>query len=164
MVKIGLLSDTHSYLDQAVYKYFDQCDEIWHAGDIGNPNLIDEIKKFKPVRAVYGNIDGTEIRKEFPEIQSFTIEELKVVILHIGGYPPRYNSFSKPILIRHRPGLFICGHSHIAKAMYDQNLKLLHLNPGAAGKEGFHQVRTLMRFGVNGNKIENLEIIELAKR
>ena len=164
MVRIGLLSDTHSFLDDAVFKYFDECDEIWNAGDIGNPELIKKLGAFKPTRAVYGNIDGAEIRSIFPEVQYFMIESVKIIIIHIGGYPPKYNSISKPILVKHKPTLFICGHSHIAKAMYDQQLKLLHLNPGAAGKEGFHLVRTLMRFNINEDKIEKLEVIELAKR
>lgn len=163
-MKIGLLSDTHSYLDKAVFTYFKDCDEIWHAGDFGNMELIEELAAFKPLRGVYGNIDGKDIRLQYPEHLRFTCEGLDVWMTHIGGYPGKYSPLVKPEISKHPPKLFICGHSHILKVQYDPKLELLHLNPGAAGKQGWHQVRTLMRFDINGGKIENLEVIELNPR
>lgn len=164
MKKIGLLSDTHSYLDDAVFKHFENCDEIWHAGDFGNRAVIDALKSFKPFRGVYGNIDGKDVRSECPEHLRFDCEGVDVWMTHIGGYPGRYAAAVKSIIIENSPKLFICGHSHILKVQYDQKLGLLHLNPGAAGKQGWHKVRTLMRFDLNLGKIENLEIIELSNR
>lgn len=163
MKKIGLLSDTHNYLDDAVFKHFEQCDEIWHAGDFGNVELADKLATFKPLRGVYGNIDGQDIRTVYPEHLRFRCEEVDVWMTHIGGYPGRYNPKIRLEIQRNPPQLFVCGHSHILKVMFDQKLKCLHLNPGAAGKQGWHAVRTLMRFNIEGNKIEGLEVIELAK-
>lgn len=164
MTKIGLLSDTHGYIDPNVYKYFADVDEIWHAGDIGNLSTLQELQDFKPVRAVYGNIDGTEIRKECPEIQEFTIDGVQVFIIHIGGYPNRYSKGVSQLLQQSKPNLFISGHSHILKVMHDKKLNLLHMNPGAAGFHGFHKVKTLLRFDIDQGKIDNLEVIELGKR
>lgn len=164
MLKIGLLSDTHGFLDPSIYKYFNECDEIWHAGDLGTIEVFDELSKFKPVRAVFGNIDGHIIRSAMPENLYFEIEGLKVFITHIGGYPGRYNQVVKEFLKSNDTGLFICGHSHILKVMFDQTFKLLHINPGAAGNHGFHQVKTLIRFEINNGKPQNLEVIEIGKR
>ena len=164
MKKIGLISDTHSFLHPRVKHHFEKCDEIWHAGDIGNIELADELAKFKPFKAVYGNIDGTEIRKVYPKNLRFTIEGVDVLITHIGGYPGRYDQRIVKEIVINPPKLFICGHSHILKALPDHKLGLLHLNPGAAGKVGFHQVLTLMRFEVDKGEIKNLEVIELEKR
>ncbi|MDF3076301.1 MAG: metallophosphoesterase family protein [Sphingobacteriaceae bacterium] len=164
MVKIGLLSDTHSYLDDAVFKYFDECDEIWHAGDIGNVAVADKLAAFKPFKAVYGNIDGREVRQTYPENLRFKCEELDVWITHIGGYPGRYDPKIKVEIYANPPKLFICGHSHILKVIFDKKISCLHLNPGAAGKAGWHKVRTLLRFCVSEEKIHTLEAIELGNR
>lgn len=164
MKKIGLISDTHSYLHPRVKHHFAHCDEIWHAGDIGNLSLADELAAFKPLRAVYGNIDGSEVRKVYPEHLRFTLEGVDIWMTHIGGYPKRYDLRVRDEIKKNPPKLFICGHSHILKAMPDPQLNLLHLNPGAAGKVGFHQVLTLMRFEIDNGKIQNLEVIELEKR
>lgn len=164
MTKIGLISDTHAYLDEAVFKYFEHCDEIWHIGDFGNAYVADQLEGFKPLRGVYGNIDDQGLRLRFPEDLRFRCEEVDVWLTHIGGYPGKYAPRIKKKIIEDAPQLFITGHSHILKVMYDQKLKCLHLNPGAAGKQGWHKVRTLMRFEINGSKIEHLEIIELAGR
>jgi hypothetical protein len=164
MKRIGLLSDTHSYLDPAVFKHFQECDEIWHAGDIGEIEVLDELNKFKPTRAVYGNIDAAIIRKECPLHQRFMCEGVDVWITHIGGYPKRYSPPIKEAIKKNPPKLFISGHSHILKVMYDKDLGLLHMNPGAAGKHGFHKVKTLLRFTIDGKEIKDLEVIELGKR
>ncbi|MEQ8908646.1 MAG: metallophosphoesterase family protein [Vicingaceae bacterium] len=164
MKRIGLISDTHSYLHPRVKHHFKDCDEIWHAGDIGNILVADEMKKWKPFRAVYGNIDGAEIRKEYPKHLRFNLEGVDVWITHIGGYPNRYDRRVFEEIQQNPPKLFICGHSHILKAVPDPKLGLLHLNPGAAGKVGFHQVLTLMRFSLISGKIKDLEVIELEKR
>ena len=164
MLKIGLLSDTHGFLDPAIYKYFKDCDEIWHAGDLGSIQVFDELVKFKPTRAVYGNIDGHIIRSAMPEHIYFEVEGLKVYITHIGGYPGRYNLEVKSFLQKNATNLFICGHSHILKVMYDKTFNLLHINPGAAGNHGFHQVKTLIRFEISEGKPQNLEVIEIGKR
>lgn len=164
MTRIGLLSDTHGYLDDAVLTHFDRCDEIWHAGDFGDIAVADTLSAFKPLKGVYGNIDGSIIRNTYPEDLRFTCEAVDVWMTHIGGYPGRYNARIKQEIQRHPPQLFICGHSHILKVMYDQKLQCLHLNPGAAGKQGWHKVRTLLRFSIDDNRIENLEAIELAAR
>jgi len=164
MVKIGLISDTHSYLHPRVKHHFAECHEIWHAGDIGNLALADELASFKPLKAVYGNIDGAEIRRVHPKNLRFNCEGVDVWITHIGGYPNRYDRRVYDEIMTSPPDLFICGHSHILKAMPDKKLGLLHLNPGAAGKVGFHQVLTLMRFELNKGKVENLEVIELEKK
>ncbi|HIX54696.1 MAG TPA: metallophosphatase family protein [Candidatus Sphingobacterium stercoripullorum] len=164
MRKIGLLSDTHGYLDPSVFQYFQDCDEVWHAGDIGSVEIIEQLSKFKPLKAVFGNIDDQAVRQLCPEHQQFQCEQVDVWITHIGGYPGRYSSLVSRELKANPPALFIAGHSHIVKVQYDKNLKLLHLNPGAVGKQGWHTVRTLMRFEINGDRIENLELIELGKR
>jgi putative phosphoesterase len=164
MLKIGLLSDTHGYLDDAVFKYFKECDEIWHAGDIGTIEVFDTLNKFKPTRAVFGNIDGHIIRSAMPENLYFEIEGLKVFMTHIGGYPNRYNQAVKSFIKQNPVDLFICGHSHILKVMYDPTFKLLHINPGAAGNHGFHHVKTLVRFQIEEGKPKALEVIEMGKR
>ena len=164
MVKIGLLSDTHNYLHPNIYEHFKNVDKIWHAGDIGNIAITDELTEFKPLRAVYGNIDGGDIRKHHPEYQVFTIENIKVLMIHIGGYPPRYNDRSKALIDYHKPDLFVCGHSHILKVMPDNKRNLLHLNPGSCGRYGQHKVKTIMRFDILENHIDNLEIIELHEK
>ncbi len=161
MTKIGLLSDTHSYLDEKIFKYFANCDEIWHAGDIGNIQLADKLSAFKPLRAVYGNIDGQDIRIVYPKHLRFMCENVDVWITHIGGYPNNYSKEVKPGIFRNPPKLFICGHSHILKVIYDKKLNLLHINPGAAGKSGYQQVRTLIRFTIDNKNIKDMEIIEL---
>jgi hypothetical protein len=163
-MKIGLLSDTHSFFPDEIYKYFEKCDEIWHAGDIGSMEVVEKIRAFKPLRAVWGNIDGQEMRKEFPLDLTVQVEGMKIWMTHIGGYPGKYAARIKKQLEITRPQLFICGHSHILKVIQDKELNLLHLNPGAAGIEGFHQVRTLMRFEIKQGKINNLEVIELGPR
>jgi len=164
MKKILLLSDTHSYIDSQILKFVKQADEVWHAGDIGTIEVMDTIRKIKPVRAVFGNIDDALIRSEFPLDLKFTIENVYVWITHIGGYPNRYDFRIKEEISKNPPKLFISGHSHILKVMFDKKLNLLHMNPGAAGKHGFHQVRTMLRFEIDDDKISNLEIIELEKR
>ena len=163
MKKIGLISDTHSYLHPKIFEYFIECDEIWHAGDVGNASIIDELAKFKTIRAVYGNIDGQEIRKVCPKNQRFLCEEVDVWITHIGGYPDRYSSDVREDIKKNPPNLFISGHSHILKVMYDKKLNLLHMNPGAAGKYGIHKLITMLRFSIDGKEIKNLEVIELPK-
>lgn len=164
MTKILLLSDTHSYMDDDILKYVKQADEVWHAGDIGNLEVSDAIKQLKPLRAVYGNIDDAKMRVEFPENNRFMCEGVDVWITHIGGYPGAYNMRIRDDLRANPPKLFICGHSHILKVMPDKKLNLLHMNPGAAGKHGFHKVRTMLRFTIDGSKIDNLEVIEFDKR
>lgn len=164
MLRIGLLSDTHGYWDEKYATYFKDCDEIWHAGDIGSDILAAKLALLKPLRAVYGNIDGQTIRLSYPKIAHFTVEEVKVMMTHIGGYPGRYNPEIRPELYATRPNLFIAGHSHILKVAFDKNLNCLYINPGAAGKSGFHQVRTLVRFVIDGTNIRDLEVIELGSR
>ncbi|MDF1672621.1 MAG: metallophosphoesterase family protein [Vicingaceae bacterium] len=164
MMRIGLISDTHSFLDEKVAKYFEECDEIWHAGDVGNIDVIKQLTKIKPVRGVYGNIDGQEIRKLFPKHLKFTCEEVKVWITHIGGYPNRYSIDVRDRIKTNPPNLFISGHSHILKVMFDKKLNFLHINPGAAGKSGFHKVKTLIRFTIDKKEIKDLEVIELGPR
>jgi hypothetical protein len=159
--KILLLSDTHSYIDDRILEYAKNADEIWHAGDFGNLEVIDELKKVGKLRGVFGNIDDAKIRAEFPEIAIFECEKVKVFMIHIGGYPHKYAPRVKEKLKEEKPQIFISGHSHILKVMYDKELEILHLNPGAAGKHGWHKMRTMLRFEVNGEKIENLEVIEL---
>lgn len=162
MKKIGLLSDTHAYWDERYREYFAGCDEIWHAGDIGSPELAARLAVLKPFRGVYGNIDGQPIRVLYPKIARFKVEEVSVLMTHIGGYPGRYEPDIKKELLADTPQLFISGHSHILKVMYDKKLGCLHINPGAAGKSGFHKVRTLVRFTIDGATIKDLEVIELA--
>jgi len=164
MTKILLLSDTHSYIDEAILKYVKQADEVWHAGDIGDLKVTDAIKALKPLRAVYGNIDDAKARTEFPENNRFTCEEVEVWMTHIGGYPPKYNMRTRDLIKVNPPRIFICGHSHILKVIPDKRYNLIHMNPGAVGKHGFHKVRTMLRFTIDGKKIENLEVIEFPKR
>ncbi|GGG51537.1 phosphoesterase [Croceivirga lutea] len=164
MTKVLLLSDTHSYIDNTILKYAKQADEIWHAGDIGNLAVTDKLKKIAPLKGVYGNIDDHNIQKEFPEHNRFFCEGVDVWITHIGGYPHKYNIRVKDEIKKNPPRLFICGHSHILKVMNDKSLGLLHMNPGACGKHGFHQVRTMLRFTIDKENISNLEVIELGKR
>lgn len=164
MKKILLLSDTHSYIDDQILKFVKQADEVWHAGDIGDIKVLDILKELKPVRAVYGNIDNNIVRSELPLNNKFTIENVSVWMTHIGGYPNRYDIKIRDEIKLNPPKLFISGHSHILKVMFDKKLNLLHMNPGAAGKNGFHKVRTMLRFQIENDKITNLEIIELAKR
>ena len=164
MKKILLLSDTHSYIDQQILKFARQADEVWHAGDIGDLKVTDTLKKIKPLRAVYGNIDDKDARAEFPLDLKFTIENITIWMTHIGGYPNKYNLRIREEIKQNPPKIFISCHSHILKVQYDKKLELLHLNPGAAGKHGFHKIRTMLRFEVDKSDIKNLEIIELAKR
>lgn len=164
MKNILLLSDTHSHIDTQILKYVHLADEVWHAGDIGSLNVTDTIKAIKPLKAVYGNIDDATIRVTFPEHQRFFCEDVAVWMTHIGGYPGRYDKRIREELYKNPPKLFICGHSHILKVVRDKTLNLLHMNPGAAGKHGFHPVRTMLRFTVEGDALKNLEVIELGKR
>lgn len=164
MQRIALLSDTHNYLDEKIFKYFESCDQIWHAGDIGTITIMDQLERIKPVKAVYGNIDGQDVRKVYPKDLCFMCENVKVYITHIGGYPDRYSAEAREIIKKERPKLFICGHSHILKVMFDKKYDLLHINPGAAGMHGFHKVKTLVRFTIDKDKIRDLEVIELGAR
>lgn len=164
MTRIGLLSDTHSWWDDRYKKYFDNCDEIWHAGDIGSMNIINKLQSINPLRAVYGNIDGAEIRSICPEFLRFKVEDIDVLMTHIGGYPGKYNPKVKQIMDIAPPQLFVCGHSHILKVMYDKKYHCLHINPGAAGNYGFHTVRTLICFTIDKKEIKDLEVIELKEQ
>ncbi len=166
MLKIGLLSDTHSHLDPKVFQYFAECDEVWHAGDFGAPAVAEQLQAFKPLRGVFGNIDGKEIRAQFPENQRFEVEGMPVFMTHIGGYPGRYDARVRQILRDNPPrdGLFICGHSHILKVIPDATLGFLHINPGACGLEGWHKVKTLVRFTLDAGKISDLQVIELGTK
>lgn len=164
MVKIGLLSDTHSNLDPKIFEYFQEVDEIWHAGDIGSIEVTDQLKKFKPLRAVFGNIDDHILRREFPEFNRFTIENVEVLMTHIGGKPGKYAKPALDAIQEKVPKLFICGHSHILLVKMDPKFNMLWMNPGACGIKGFHQVKTLLRFQIEGDKIQNLEAIEIGKR
>lgn len=164
MKKILLISDTHSHLDEALLKHIDAADEVWHAGDIGNIELTDKLKALKPLKAVYGNIDDTIVRKEFPKNLIFLCEDVKVFITHICGQPTNYLKEVKDILLQEKPKLFICGHSHILKVMYQQQYDVLHMNPGACGIHGFHQVKTVLRFVIDGSEIKDLAVIELGNR
>lgn len=163
-MKIGLISDTHSFLDPKVFDHFGSCDEIWHVGDFGDPEVLDALKNFKPTKGVYGNIDGQKIRVECPEKLIFEIEGVKVYMVHIGGTPPRYAKGVRQDLLIHKPDLFICGHSHILKVVRDHSLNLLYMNPGAAGRHGFHKIRTILRFDIDSGSPKNLEVIELGSR
>jgi uncharacterized protein len=165
MKRIGLMSDTHSHLDPKVKQYFAECDEIWHAGDIGNIKVADELEIFKPFRAVYGNIDeNTAIEHRYPLDLRFECEGLDVWMTHIGGYPTKYNPRVRKIIMQNPPKLFISGHSHILKVMRDIELDLIHINPGACGLEGWHKVKTLVRFSIENGKIFDLEVIEMGKK
>ncbi len=178
MKRIGLISDTHGWLDEKVFEYFKDCDEVWHAGDFGSMELVDQLRCKWPdlpfgqsdrggqtrLKGVYGNIDGNEIRSIYPEQLVFMCEEVKVMMRHIGGSPPRYNPETKKQLAIHKPQLFISGHSHILKVIYDDKINCLHMNPGAAGKQGWHKVRTIIRFVIDLKDMKNCEVIELGKR
>jgi putative phosphoesterase len=163
-MKIGLLSDTHGYLDEKVFDYLKNCDEVWHAGDIGSKELADKLETFKPLKAVYGNIDDPEMQQRYVEDLWFKCEDATVLITHIAGSPPNYNSRIKKIFEEKTPDILVCGHSHILKIIPDKKHNLLYLNPGAAGNQGFHHMKTLLRFEVTGKKVANMEVIELGKR
>lgn len=164
-MKIGLLSDTHSFLDPKILTYFKDCDEIWHAGDIGDRLVADELEKSKPFRAVFGNIDDKDLRVRYPEDLWFTCEGLTIWMTHIGGAPPNYNPRIRKVFKEKIPDIFICGHSHILRVKKDPNFKnLLYINPGAAGNQGFHPIKTILRLEIIGMEIKNLEVIELGKR
>lgn len=166
MTRIGLISDTHGFLDEAVFKHFENCDEVWHAGDFGEGvfQKFKEFNKFQKFKGVYGNIDEQEIRSELPEQLIFLCEGVKIMIRHIGGSPPKYNPETRKELAIHKPQLFISGHSHILKVLYDDKINCLHMNPGAAGKQGWHKVRTIIRFVIDRKNIKYCEVIELGKR
>jgi uncharacterized protein len=163
-MKIGLLSDTHGFLDDAVFQHFSECDEVWHAGDFGSPEILARLRGFKPLRGVYGNIDGGQLRTELPQDLYWECEGVRVFMTHIGGYPGNYDARAGREVRRLRPGLFICGHSHILKVMRDPALALIHMNPGACGHHGWHVVRTILRFTVAAGKISAVEAIELGPR
>lgn len=164
MKRIGLMSDTHGYVDPKVFEYFKDVDEIWHAGDVGSIDVIDQLEKFKPVKGVYGNIDNAELRMVWPKDQVFYCEEMKVCITHIAGKPGRYNREAFGLIKKEKPQIFVCGHSHILLVKFDSLINALWLNPGACGFKGFHQVKTLLRFTINKDKIEDMEIVEIGKR
>ena len=165
MKYIGLISDTHGFLDPKVFQYFKDCDEIWHAGDIGTEEVLSELESFRPLKAVFGNIDGGVVRQSLPEEIIFDCEGLKIYMTHIGGSPGKYNAKVKKTILETKPAIFICGHSHILKVISDPVYKpLLYLNPGAAGVHGFHQVRTLLRFKLDKGKVQDMQVIELGKR
>ncbi|MGN6647744.1 MAG: metallophosphoesterase family protein [Cytophaga sp.] len=164
-MKIGLISDTHSFLDNSVFDYFKECDEIWHAGDFGNVSVYDQLNAFKPTIGVYGNIDGQDVRIVLKEDLFFEREGVKIYMTHIGGSPGKYSARVKEQILNYKPAVFVCGHSHILRIMSDPAYgNMLYLNPGAAGKEGFHKIRTIMRFEFNAGKIEKLQVIELGMR
>lgn len=163
MKRIGLLSDTHGMLSDKTRKFLEDVDEIWHAGDIGTVELADELEQFKPLKAVYGNIDNYQLRRMFPETLRFFCEELEVLMTHIGGYPGRYDARIRAELYAKPPKLFICGHSHILKVVHDKKLNCLHINPGAAGNKGFHNVCTAMRFVVDKDQLRDLEVHEFKR-
>lgn len=164
MFRIGVLSDTHGFFDPRIAAYFEECDEIWHAGDVGDYDVILKLNYIAPVIAVYGNIDGSTIRSRYPGHQRHLREGLDIWMTHIGGYPGNYDPRVKPAIFSHPPGLFISGHSHILKVIPDKKLGFLHINPGAAGRNGLHKVRTLVRFEVENGRIGNLDVIELGAR
>lgn len=160
MTKIGLLSDTHGTLPDKAFDFFGPCKQIWHAGDIGKVEVLDQLEAFRPVKAVFGNIDGQDIRLRTPEIITETVEGVTISMIHIGGYPGRYQPKAREIILKENPNLFISGHSHILKVMFDKKHNLLHINPGAAGKSGLHQKITMVRFDVENGEIKNLEVFE----
>jgi putative phosphoesterase len=162
-MQVGLLSDTHGFLDEAIFTYFEKCEEVWHAGDFG-PDVLDQLKMFKPVRGVFGNIDGAEVRAELAKNLEWECEGVRVYMTHIGGYPGHYDPRAKRELLERKPNLFLCGHSHIARVMRDPELNLLHMNPGACGRIGWHQERTVLRFTVQAGKVGNVELIKLGTR
>jgi putative phosphoesterase len=163
-MQVGLLADSHGFLDEAIFTHFAKCDEVWHAGDFGPVEVLDRLKAFKPIRGVFGNIDGAEIRSELPQDLEWQCEGVRVYMTHMGGYPGHYDSRAGKKILELKPDLFICGHSHIARVMRDQNLKLLHMNPGACGRMGWHLKRTVLRFTVDGEKIGDVALIELGPR
>jgi putative phosphoesterase len=164
MTKIGLISDTHNYLDETVFRHFENCDEIWHAGDFGTDAIAERLRAFKPLKGVYGNIDGYDIRSIYPEKLIWNCENVKVYMTHIGGHPARYAPGIKQELIKNNARLFISGHSHILKIIYDDKLNCLHMNPGAAGNQGWHKIKTIVRFAIDGSNIKDCEVIELGRR
>ncbi len=163
-MKIGLISDTHSFLDKHVFKHFEACDEIWHAGDVGDPSIATSLADFKPLKGVFGNIDGSGVRQIFPEDLVLERGGKTILITHIAGKPPRYNARVRDLIARHKPHLLVCGHSHILKVEMDKTNNLLFMNPGAAGRHGFHKIRTLIRFDIAEGTFKNLEVIELGGR
>ena len=163
MKKILLISDTHGYIDDRIIQYAKESDETWHAGDIGELKVVDELKKVTTLRAVHGNIDNSKIRAEYAENLRFKIEDMKIWITHIGGYPNKYNQRIRQEIYNDPPDIFICGHSHILKVINDNRLNLLHINPGAIGKHGFHHVRTMIKFEIIKSEIQNLEVIEFKR-
>ena len=176
MTHIGLLSDTHGLLDKRVFEHFNTCDEIWHAGDIGSAQVLQQLREFRPTRAVFGNMDGGDVRCTLDELYRFRVEQVNVLMTHIGGYPGRYNPWLIPLLNKDKEAhrlqkdypnkihLFVCGHSHILKVQYDREYDFLTLNPGAAGKQGWHTVQTLLRFAIDGKEIKDMEVIELDRK
>lgn len=164
MKRIGLISDTHNFLDEAVFSYFASCDEIWHAGDFGTVAIAEKLNAFKPLKGVFGNIDGYDVRSVYPEKLVWKCEDVQVYMKHIGGYPNRYAPGIKQELVNSGAGLFISGHSHILKIIYDDRINCLHMNPGAAGNQGWHKTRTIVRFTIDGSHIKDCEVIELGKR
>ena len=164
MTKIGLISDTHNYLDETVFRHFENCDEIWHAGDFGTDAIAERLRAFKPLKGVYGNIDGYDIRSIYPEKLIWNCENVKVYMTHIGGHPAKYAPDIKQQLIQNNARLFISGHSHILKIIYDDKINCLHMNPGAAGNQGWHKIKTIVRFAIDGSNIKDCEVIELGRR
>ena len=164
MTRIGVLSDTHGLLDPRVFEHFKDVDEIWHAGDIGSEDVLHRLREFKPTRAVFGNMDSGDVRYSLSEFYRFKVEDVNVLMTHIGGYPGHYNPWLIPMFRKEPPDLFVCGHSHILKVQYDSMFKMLTMNPGAAGKQGWQPCQTLLRFTIDGNKIDNLEVIELERK
>lgn len=164
MKRIGVLSDTHNFLDEKVFTFFAECDEIWHAGDIGSLSIYNKLKEFKPLRAVHGNIDSRDLYDFCPRYQIFTVEDIKVVLTHIAGYPGRFTPEIKQLLLKEKPHIICCGHSHILKVMFDKKFNCLSINPGASGQSGFHAVKTILRFEIDGDKIENMEVLEMGTR
>lgn len=164
MTRIGLISDTHHFLDDSVFKHFEKCDEIWHAGDFGTIEIADKLSQFKPFKGVYGNIDGYDVRSVYPETLRWKCEEVNVLMTHIGGYPGKYTAAVKEQMKTSPPQLFISGHSHILKIIYDKQFDCLHMNPGAAGRQGWHAMRTIIRFAIDGKVMKDCEVIELGKR
>ena len=163
MTHIGVLSDTHGLLDKRIFEHFKDVDEIWHAGDIGSEEVLCRLREFKPTRAVYGNMDSGEVRYSLSEFYRFKVEDVNVLMTHIGGYPGHYNPWLIPIFRKEPPDLFVCGHSHILKIQYDKEFHFLTMNPGAAGKQGWQPCQTLLRFTIDDRKIDNLEVIELQR-
>lgn len=164
MKKIGLISDTHGYLDPRLFTLFADCDEVWHAGDIGSMEVLRQLQAFKPLRAVYGNIDDAEMRYTLNEIERFEVEGVDIQMMHIGGHPGKYSAKALITLVKNAPQLMVCGHSHILRVIYDKKYKCLHVNPGACGMFGFHTMRTALRFAIDNGEIKDMEIIELGQR